>query len=148
MIGMHFMNPVPVMKLVEVIRGLATSDATFAEVKRFAEELDKTPVEVNDYPGFVSNRVLIPILNEALFDYMEVVASPEAIDTVKKLGMNHTMGPLELAVFIGLDKCLDILEVLFDGFGDSMYRPCPLLLKMVAAGHLGKKSGRGFFTYS
>jgi 3-hydroxybutyryl-CoA dehydrogenase len=147
-IGMHFMNPVPVMKLVEVIRGLATSDATFSAVKRFAEELGKTPVEVNDYPGFVSNRILMPMLNEAIFAYMEGVGSAEAIDTVMKLGMNHPMGPLALADFIGLDTCLAIMEVLYEGFGDPKYRPCPLLRKMVAAGRLGKKSGRGFFEYA
>ena len=147
-IGMHFMNPVPVMKLVEVIRGLATSDETFAAVKRFAEELGKVAVEVNDAPGFASNRILMPMLNEAMFAYMEGVGTPEAIDTVMKLGMNHPMGPLELADFIGLDTCLAIMEVLHDGFGDSKYRPCPLLRKMVAAGYLGKKSGRGFYTYA
>ncbi len=147
-IGMHFMNPVPIMKLVEVIRGLATADHTFEATKRFVKELDKTPVEVNDYPGFVSNRILMPMLNEACFAYMEGVASAEAIDTVMKLGMNHPMGPLELADFIGLDTCLAIMEVLHDGLGDSKYRPCPLLRKMVAAGYLGKKTGRGFFTYS
>jgi 3-hydroxybutyryl-CoA dehydrogenase len=147
-IGMHFMNPVPVMQLVEVIRGLATSDETFASVQHFAQELGKTPVEVNDYPGFVSNRVLMPMLNEAMFAYMEGVASAEAIDTVMKLGMNHPMGPLELADFIGLDTCLAIMNVLYEGFGDSKYRPCPLLRKMVAAGHLGKKAGRGFFIYA
>lgn len=147
-IGMHFMNPVPVMKLVEVVRGLATSDQTFETTKRFVKELDKLPVEVNDYPGFVSNRILMPMLNEAMFAYMEGVASAEAIDTVMKLGMNHPMGPLELADFIGLDTCLAIMEVLQDGLGDSKYRPCPLLRKMVAAGRLGKKTGRGFFTYS
>jgi 3-hydroxybutyryl-CoA dehydrogenase len=146
-IGMHFMNPVPVMKLVEVIRGLATSDETFATVQRFAQELGKTPVEVNDFPGFVSNRILMPMLNEAMFAYMEGVGTPEAIDTIMKLGMNHPMGPLELADFIGLDTCLSIMEVLHEGFGDSKYRPCPLLRKMVAAGYLGKKSGRGFYTY-
>jgi 3-hydroxybutyryl-CoA dehydrogenase len=147
-IGMHFMNPVPVMQLVEVIRGLATSDETYAAVKQFAEGLGKTPVEVQDYPGFVSNRVLMPMLNEAMFAYMEGVGSAEAIDTIMKLGMNHPMGPLELADFIGLDTCLAIMEVLHDGFGDSKYRPCPLLRKMVAAGHLGKKTGRGFFNYA
>ncbi len=147
-IGMHFMNPVPVMKLVEVIRGLATSDATFATAKRFAEELGKTAVEVNDAPGFASNRILMPMLNEAMFACMEGVGTPEAIDTVMKLGMNHPMGPLELADFIGLDTCLAIMEVLHEGFGDSKYRPCPLLRKMVAAGYLGKKSGRGFYTYA
>jgi 3-hydroxybutyryl-CoA dehydrogenase len=146
-IGMHFMNPVPVMKLVEVIRGLATSDETYETVRRFAEELGKIPVEVQDYPGFISNRILMPMLNEAMFAYMEGVATPKAIDTIMKLGMNHPMGPLELADFIGLDTCLAIMEVLHEGFGDSKYRPCPLLRKMVAAGYLGKKTGRGFFTY-
>jgi 3-hydroxybutyryl-CoA dehydrogenase len=147
-IGMHFMNPVPVMQLVEVIRGLATSDETCTGVLRFAEELGKTAVEVQDYPGFISNRVLMPMLNEAMFAYMEGVGSAQAIDTIMKLGMNHPMGPLELADFIGLDTCLAIMEVLYEGFGDAKYRPCPLLRKMVAAGHLGKKSGRGFFTYA
>jgi 3-hydroxybutyryl-CoA dehydrogenase len=147
-IGMHFMNPVPVMKLVEVIRGLATSNETYNEVKTFCAALDKTPVEVNDYPGFVSNRVLLPMLNEAMYCVMEGVAMPEAIDTVMKLGMNHPMGPLTLADFIGLDVCLDILNVMHDGLGDPKYRPCPLLKKMVAAGYLGKKSGKGFFVYS
>jgi 3-hydroxybutyryl-CoA dehydrogenase len=146
-IGMHFMNPVPIMKLVEVIRGLGTSDETFATVKRFVDELGKTPVEVNDFPGFVSNRILMPMLNEAMFACMEGVASPTAIDTVMKLGMRHPMGPLELADFIGLDTCLAIMRVLHDGFGDPKYRPCPLLAKMVAAGHLGKKTGRGFYQY-
>jgi 3-hydroxybutyryl-CoA dehydrogenase len=146
-IGMHFMNPVPVMQLVEVIRGLATSDETTRTVVALAEELGKTPVEVNDYPGFVSNRVLLPMINEAVFALMEGVAEPEAIDTVMKLGMNHPMGPLELADLIGLDTCLGILEVLHRELGDDRYRPCPLLRKYVAAGWLGRKSGRGFHAY-
>jgi 3-hydroxybutyryl-CoA dehydrogenase len=146
-IGMHFMNPVPVMQLVEVIRGHATSDATTASVMATARALGKTPVEVNDYPGFVSNRVLMPMINEAIFCVMEGVAEPESIDTVMKLGMAHPMGPLALADFIGLDVCLAIMEVLYRGLGDDKYRPCPLLRRMVAAGQLGKKSGRGFYSY-
>jgi 3-hydroxybutyryl-CoA dehydrogenase len=146
-IGMHFFNPVPVMKLVEVIRGLATSQATYDTVKALAESLGKTPVEVNDAPGFVSNRVLMPLLNEAMFAVMEGVATPEAVDEVFKLGMAHPMGPLTLADFIGLDVCLDIMRVLEDGLGDPKYRPCPLLIRMVDAGWLGRKSGRGFYKY-
>jgi 3-hydroxybutyryl-CoA dehydrogenase len=146
-IGMHFMNPVPVMMLVEVIRGLATSDATFQSTMALCETLQKTPVAVNDSPGFVSNRVLMPMINEAAFAVMEGVGTPEAVDAVMKTGMNHPMGPLELADFIGLDVCVDILEVLFKGFGDSKYRACPLLKKYVAAGWLGRKSGRGFYKY-
>ena len=146
-IGMHFMNPVPVMPLVEVIRGHATSDATTRTVMDTARALGKTPVEVNDYPGFVSNRVLMPMINEAVFCVMEGVAQPDAIDTVMKLGMAHPMGPLALADFIGLDVCLAIMEVLHRGLGDDKYRPCPLLRRMVAAGQLGKKSGRGFYSY-
>ena len=146
-IGMHFFNPVPVMKLVEVIRGLATSQEAFQTVRELAVKLEKTPVEVNDAPGFVSNRVLMPLLNEAMFAVMEGVATPEAVDEVFKLGMAHPMGPLALADFIGLDVCLDIMRVLQDGLGDPKYRPCPLLIKMVDAGWLGKKSGRGFYVY-
>ncbi len=146
-IGMHFMNPVPVMQLVEIIRGLETSDETYATVEALARELGKTPVEVRDFPGFVSNRVLMPMINEAIYALYEGVASPEAIDTVMKLGMNHPMGPLQLADFIGLDTCLAILEVLHEGLGDPKYRPCPLLKQYVAAGRLGKKSGRGFYRY-
>jgi 3-hydroxybutyryl-CoA dehydrogenase len=146
-IGMHFFNPVPVMKLVEIIRGLATTQATFDTVRDLAIALDKTPVEVNDAPGFVSNRVLMPLLNEAMYAVMEGVATPEAVDEVFKLGMAHPMGPLTLADFIGLDVCLDIMRVLQDGLGDPKYRPCPLLIKMVDAGWLGKKSGRGFYKY-
>ncbi|MFN8667804.1 MAG: 3-hydroxybutyryl-CoA dehydrogenase [Gemmatimonadaceae bacterium] len=147
-IGMHFMNPVPVMQLVEVIRGLATSDATTQRVLELSKAVGKTPVEVNDFPGFVANRILLPMINEAVFALMEGVGTVEAIDTVMKLGMNHPMGPLALADLIGLDTCLAILEVLHDGLGDSKYRPCPLLRKYVAAGWLGRKSGRGFYNYA
>ena len=146
-IGMHFMNPVPVMQLVEIIRGLATSDATMTRVLDWSKAVGKTPVEVNDFPGFVANRILMPMINEAVYCVMEGVGTPEAIDTVMKLGMNHPMGPLALADLIGLDTCLAILEVLHDGLGDSKYRPCPLLRKYVAAGWLGRKSGRGFYAY-
>lgn len=146
-VGMHFMNPVPVMKLVEVIRGLATTDEVTQRVLELARALGKTPVEVNDFPGFVSNRVLMPMINEAVFCLMEGVGTPEAIDTVMQLGMNHPMGPLALADLIGLDTCVAILEVLQEGLGDPKYRPCPLLRKYVAAGWLGRKSGRGFYQY-
>ena len=146
-IGMHFMNPVPVMKLIEVIRGIATDDETNAAILELSEKMGKTPVEVNDYPGFVANRILLPMLNEAMYAVFEGVATPEAVDSVMKLGMNHPMGPLALADLIGLDTCLHIMEVLHEGFSDSKYRPCPLLKKMVDAGYLGRKSGRGFYTY-
>ena len=147
-VGMHFMNPVPMMKLVEIIRGLGTSDETTAQVTEISSSLGKTPVEVNDYPGFVANRVLIPMINEAAYCVMEGVATPEAVDTVMKLGMNHPMGPLALADLIGLDVCLSILEVLHSGLGDPKYRACPLLRKMVAAGRLGRKTGHGFYEYN
>lgn len=146
-IGMHFMNPVPVMKLVEIIRGLATTDEVYKAVEDMTVKLAKTPVEVNDFPGFISNRILLPMINEAIYALYEGVASKEAIDDVMKLGMNHPMGPLTLADFIGLDTCLSIMEILHEGLGDSKYRPCPLLRKYVAAGWLGKKSGRGFYVY-
>jgi 3-hydroxybutyryl-CoA dehydrogenase len=147
-IGMHFMNPVPVMQLVEVIRGLATSDATMQRTLELSRAVGKTPVEVSDYPGFVANRILMPMINEAVYCVMEGVGTPEAIDTVMKLGMNHPMGPLSLADFIGLDTCVAILEVMHQGLGDPKYRPCPLLRKYVAAGWLGRKSGRGFYSYA
>jgi len=146
-IGMHFMNPVPVMKLVEIIRGYETSDETYKSIRNITLKLDKVPVQVQDYPGFISNRILLPMINEAIFALMEGVASAEDIDTVMKLGMNHPMGPLTLADFIGLDVCLAILEVLYNGFNDPKYRPCPLLKKMVAAGKLGRKTGEGFYKY-
>ncbi|MBM6616783.1 3-hydroxybutyryl-CoA dehydrogenase [Bacillus suaedaesalsae] len=147
-IGMHFMNPVPVMKLVEIIRGLATADEVYSTIEEITKKLDKVPVEVNDFPGFVSNRILMPMINEAIYTLYEGVASVEAIDEVMKLGMNHPMGPLTLADFIGLDTCLYIMETLHEGFGDDKYRPCPLLRKYVKAGWLGRKSGRGFYTYA
>ncbi|ADC49469.1 3-hydroxybutyryl-CoA dehydrogenase [Alkalihalophilus pseudofirmus OF4] len=146
-IGMHFMNPVPVMKLVEIIRGLATTDEVYQAIEDLSRTLSKTPVEVNDFPGFVSNRILMPMINEAIYTVYEGVATPEAVDEVMKLGMNHPMGPLTLADFIGLDTCLYIMETLHDGFGDDKYRPCPLLRKYVKAGWLGKKTGRGFYVY-
>jgi 3-hydroxybutyryl-CoA dehydrogenase len=147
-IGMHFMNPVPVMKLVEIIRGIATTDVTFQAIADLTRDIEKVPVEVNDFPGFISNRILLPMINEAIYALYEGVATAEAIDEVMKLGMNHPMGPLTLADFIGLDTCLFIMKVLHEGLGDSKYRPCPLLVKMVDAGYLGRKSGRGFYAYT
>lgn len=146
-IGMHFMNPVPVMKLVEIIRGLATADEVYTAIEEMTKQLEKVPVEVNDFPGFISNRILMPMINEAIYSLYEGVATKEAIDEVMKLGMNHPMGPLTLADFIGLDTCLYIMEVLYEGFADSKYRPCPLLRKYVKAGWLGRKTGRGFYVY-
>ncbi|MGD6960754.1 3-hydroxybutyryl-CoA dehydrogenase [Fictibacillus phosphorivorans] len=146
-IGMHFMNPVPVMKLVEIIRGLQTADDVYATIESVSKKLQKVPVEVNDFPGFISNRILMPMINEAIFSVYEGVATPEAVDEIMKLGMNHPMGPLTLADFIGLDTCLYIMETLHEGFGDDKYRPCPLLRKYVKAGWLGKKSGKGFYNY-
>jgi 3-hydroxybutyryl-CoA dehydrogenase len=147
-VGLHFFNPVPVMKLVEIVPGLETAPETVEVAEKLAASLSKTPVRVNDFPGFISNRVLMPMINEAIYAVMEGVAGAEGVDTIFKLGMNHPMGPLELADFIGLDVCLDIMKVLYNGFCDSKYRPCPLLEKMVAAGRLGRKSGRGFYDYS
>jgi len=146
-IGLHFMNPVPVMQLVEVIKGIATTPATLDLALEVVKKIGKTPVVVNDYPGFISNRILMPMINEAIYCVMEGVATPESIDTVMKMGMNHPMGPLTLADFIGLDVCLSIMNILYDGFGDPKYRPCPLLVKMVSAGYLGRKTGKGFFEY-